>query len=124
MKKMVEYVKKQDISFATYKDYIRACEFLGLDLTEDKNLIPHDFRHWHDTRIDEYTTAKAMRDAEEKIAFYENFASIATKYLCLQLNGNPNSKRFLKIFIIFISICSNRFCRSQPFQLTPFLSIP
>lgn len=87
VKKMVEYVKKQDISFATYKDYIRACEFLGLDLTEDKNLIPHDFRYWHDTRIDEYTTAKAMRDAEEKKAFYENFASIATKYLCLQLNG-------------------------------------
>ena len=87
VKKMVKYVGKQGISFASYRDYLRACEYLQLDMTEDKNLIPHDFKRWHDIRTDEYHTAKAMKDAEERKELYEHFASIAEKYLCLQLSG-------------------------------------
>ena len=87
VKKMVMYVEKQDISFASYRDYLNACNYLGLDMTEDKNLIPHNFKRWHDIRTDEYKTAKALKDAEERKQLYENFATIAEKYLCLQLTG-------------------------------------
>lgn len=87
VKRIVKYVKKQDISFATYRDYLNACKFLGLDMTEDKNLIPHDFKRWHDIRTDEYNTAKAMKDEQERQELYQHFATIAEKYLCLQHSG-------------------------------------
>lgn len=88
--RIVKYVYKNDISFATYNDYLYACNYLGLDLTEDKNLLPHDFHRWHDIRIDEYRTVKALKDAEERKALYESFSVIAEKYLSLQLNNKGN----------------------------------
>ncbi len=54
--KFLEYVEKQNTNIATYSDYFRACKFLDLDMTEDKNVFPHDFKRWHDIRIDEYDT--------------------------------------------------------------------
>ena len=45
-----------------------------------KNRFPHDFKHWHDIRIDEYATARQkMKDAERK-AFIKQFKSVAKKY--------------------------------------------
>lgn len=84
--KFLEYVKKQDTSIATYNDYFKACNYLGLDMTADKNVFPHDFKHWHDMRIDQYHTAKAMKDAEERKELYAKFADVAEKYLSLQRN--------------------------------------
>lgn len=85
-KRIVQYVFEQNISFPTYRDYLRACEYLELDMTEDKNMFPHDFNHWHDIRSDEYRTAKAMKDAQERQKLYEHFALIANKYLMLEHN--------------------------------------
>lgn len=42
--------------------------------------MPHDFMHWHDVRIDEYNTAKAIKDAEERKALYDKFSKVADKY--------------------------------------------
>ncbi len=85
--KFLEYINKQDTSIATYHDYYQACTYLGLDMAEDKNVFPHDFQRWHDIRIDEYHTAKAMKDAEDRKEFYAQFASVAEKYLPLQKSG-------------------------------------
>ncbi len=82
--KFLEYVQKQDTNIATYNDYYNACTYIGLDMTEDKNVFPHDFKRWHDIRIDQYHTAKAMKDAEERKELYAKFASVAEKYLPLQ----------------------------------------
>ena len=49
-----------------------------------KNRYPHDFRRWHDIRIDEYATLKAERDAKQRKELYDKFATIAKKYLPLQ----------------------------------------
>ena len=84
--KFLEYVQKQDTSIATYNDYYNACNYLGLDMTEDKNVFPHNFKQWHDMRIDQYHTAKAMKDAEQRKELYAKFASVAEKYLALQHN--------------------------------------
>ena len=53
-------------------------------MTEEKNRFPHDFNYWHDVRIDEYDTAKALKDEEERKELYSKFSAIAEKYLPLQ----------------------------------------
>ena len=53
-------------------------------MTADKNRYTHDFRRWHDIRIDEYHTAKAIKDEEERKAFCSEFAAVAEKYLGLE----------------------------------------
>ena len=64
-------------------------------MTENKNRIPHDFKRWHDTRIEQYRTLKFMADEKERKARaeqyekeqakkFKQFAAIAQKYLALQ----------------------------------------
>ena len=79
-----EYIGKQQITNRLYLDYLNACNYLGLDMSEDKNRFPHDFNHWHDVRIDEYNTAKALKDEEERKELYTKFANVADKYSPLQ----------------------------------------
>lgn len=55
-------------------------------MTIPKNRYPHDFKRWHDIRIDEYRTAKALEDAEKRKELYAQFAIVAEKYLPLQRN--------------------------------------
>ena len=78
------YIVKQKITHRLYLDYLRACNYLGLDMKEAKNRYPHDFMRWHDIRIDEYRTAKAVKDKEKRAELYTQFASIAEKYLPMQ----------------------------------------
>lgn len=79
-----EYIYKQNISDVLYHDYLTACNCLGLDMTLERNRYPHDFKRWHDIRIDECETAKAVEDAKKRKEFYAKFAEIATKYLPMQ----------------------------------------
>ena len=60
--KFLDYIEQQNTNFYSYRDYLDACQHLGLDMNEEKNRYPHDFKRWHDIRIDEYNTAKAMKD--------------------------------------------------------------
>ena len=85
--KYIEYIEKQSISHRLYLDYLNACNYLGLDMTENKNRIPHDFMHWHNVRIDEYHSAKALKDAEEQKNYYESFSKVAEKYAKLSNNN-------------------------------------
>lgn len=85
---LMEYIEKQNTNLSSYSDYIHACEYLSLDMTLPKNRFPHDFRRWHDIRIDEYHTAKALKDEEERKALYAKFGEIAEKYLPLQKESN------------------------------------
>lgn len=52
-----DYISKQNTNANTYLDYLKACQYLGLDMSEEKNRFPHDFKRWHDIRIDQYATA-------------------------------------------------------------------
>lgn len=78
------YIAKQQTDNNSYLDYLKACNYLGLDMSLDKNRFPHNFKHWHDIRIDEYHSAKALVDEKERKEMYNKFASIAQKYLSLQ----------------------------------------
>ena len=81
---LIRYMQKQGTNISSYADYIDACNYLGLDMGLPKNRFPHDFKRWHNIRIDEYHTAKALKDAEERKELYAKFAAIAEKYLGLQ----------------------------------------
>ena len=78
--KYIDYIEKQNISHRLYLDYLNACNYLGLDMRENKNRIPHYFMYWHDVRIDEYHSAKALKDAEERKELYDKFSKVAEKY--------------------------------------------
>ena len=84
---LMEYIEKQHTNLSSYSDYLNACEYLELDMSLPKNLYPHDFKRWHDIRIDEYNTVKALKDAEERKELYAKFAEVAEKYLPLQRNS-------------------------------------
>lgn len=82
--KFLDYIEKQGTNYYTYNDYKQACEYLGIDMTEDKNRYPHDFNRWHDIRTDEYHSEQAKRDEEERKALYTKFETVAKKYLGLE----------------------------------------
>lgn len=84
LERFFSYIAKQDTNPNTYLDYHKACNYLGLDMSADKNRFPHDFKRWHDIRIDEYATARAMKDQEERKELYKKFAAVAEKYLPLE----------------------------------------
>ena len=79
-----DYIAAQNTNVNTYLDYLKACNYLGLDMTEEKNRFPHDFKYWHDMRIDQYATARAEADRKAKQEFYEKFTAVAEKYLPLE----------------------------------------
>ena len=82
--KFLSYLIKQKTDGYSYEDYRNACEYLGLDMTEDKNRYPKIFKKWHDIRIDQYHTKKAEKDAKERKELYQKFANVANKYLSLE----------------------------------------
>lgn len=85
---VVDYLYEQGINARLYADYIHACKELGIDLDEGKNVFPKDFRRWHDIRIDEYRTKKAVEDEQKRKDFYDQFLSISTKYFNLEHHNN------------------------------------
>ena len=87
IEKLILYLNKQQISVYSYKDYFEACSYLNLDMTIAKNRYPHNFKHWHDIRIDEYATAKAVQDEKRRKAFYDTFAAVANKYSGLEYDN-------------------------------------
>ena len=78
------YLRKQKTSNRLYLDYLKACKELGIDMSLEKNRFPHDFKRWHDIRIDEYKSKKAEIDAKARAELYAKFASVAEKYLPLE----------------------------------------
>ena len=82
--KFVRYLIAQNAGLSLYLDYHKACTFLGLDMSLPKNRYPHDFKFWHDTRIDEYRSARAKADEEKRHELYEQFSAVVTKYLPME----------------------------------------
>lgn len=82
--KLFTYIGEQHIGVSDYNDYLKACVFLHLDMSLPKNRYPHDFRRWHNIRIDEYASAMDERDEQTHQEFYAKFALVAEKYQTLQ----------------------------------------
>jgi hypothetical protein len=85
--KFVKYLQIQKANMPSYSDYLDACEYLHLDLNLEKNKYPHNFRKWHDIRIDQYRTMKNKEDEKARKEFYKKFSVVANKYSNLQDTG-------------------------------------
>jgi len=84
LERLKGYLKEKKIGLTLYCDYFDACSYLRLDMNDVKNRFPHDFKFWHDVRIDEYRAAQRSATEAERAAFYKKFAEVAKKYLALQ----------------------------------------
>ncbi|MFR1553290.1 MAG: PcfJ domain-containing protein [Coriobacteriales bacterium] len=84
LERFFAYLHAKNIACRLYLDYFHACRALGLDMTEEKNAFPHDFKRWHDIRIDEYASLKASEDKKKRKELYKQFSCISQKYLPLQ----------------------------------------
>lgn len=95
-RRYLKYVEKQNIKHRLYLDYLNACNYLGIDMTEDKNRYPHDFMRWHDIRIDEADSKRAKEDRRKRRELYKKFSGVAEKYQPLERDGEES-------FVIFIA---------------------
>ncbi|MBQ4444269.1 MAG: PcfJ domain-containing protein [Clostridia bacterium] len=84
--KFLAYLEKQGTSIANYRDYYKACTELDMDMSIPRNRYPHDFRYWHDVRIDQYHTKLAEEDAKKRAELYAKFSSVIEKYTMLERN--------------------------------------
>ena len=82
--KLIDYVIKQNTNMSNYIDYYNACEYLGLDLGQEKNRLPHNFKYWHDMRIEQYYTQKALSDEIKRKELYKQFELVVDKYIGLE----------------------------------------
>ena len=82
------YIQSQNISSENYIDYLNACEYLKLNMNENKNKVPYDFNFWHNVRIDEYHLSQLKKDKEKRKSFYKKFSAVAKKYLSMQKTLN------------------------------------
>ena len=57
-------------------------------MSNKKNRFPHDFKRWHDIRIDEADSKRIEKDKKERAEFYEKFGAVAEKYLPMQKDKN------------------------------------
>lgn len=73
---LCRYITAQHTNVGTYADYVKACVYLGLDMSLERNLLPHEFRRWHDIRIDEYRTAMTIASENKRKEFYARFEAI------------------------------------------------
>lgn len=92
--RLFNYLEKNNTDLHSYKDYYDACIYLKLDMTQDKNLLPHDFRRWHNERIEQRKTLlyaefakrrleQIARDETERSIKYSKFIAVSKKYLSL-----------------------------------------
>ena len=99
--KLFKYLNKHQLSEYLYLDYVRACNYLKLDLTDDAIRYPSDFHRWHDIRLEQYRTVreeelrkenalrareKRKREKERKLEeekLAKDFLIAAKKYLPL-----------------------------------------
>lgn len=88
--KFITYIVNKNTNVASFIDYIKACNFLGLNMNENKNRYPHNFQYWHDVRIDEMHTKQAEIDKEKRKELYDSFSNVANKYEALQRNLKDN----------------------------------
>lgn len=90
LERFFNYIDEQGISYRQYLDYLNACNDLELDMSLNKNAFPHDFKYWHDLRIDECASQQAFIDEKKRIKLFNQFTSIAKKYMPLQTYENAD----------------------------------
>ena len=85
--KLYDYLDKNDISFSSYYDYLRACEELQIDMTQNKHKYPKDFKVAHDLRIEQQKAHQEEIEARKLAEIKAGFIAVSNKYACLEKQG-------------------------------------
>lgn len=111
---LVNYLRQQNAKPSVYEDYLKACVYLGLDMTQNKNRYPHDLNRWHDIRTLEYSSKKADDEEEQHNRITAGIASMAIKYAFME-SGNDDyviyiakNRKELRIEGEYLSHCVGR----------------
>lgn len=88
LNKFINYLIKLNINDYTYINYLNACEYLGLNMSGDKNRYPHDFKKWYYIRIDQYYIQKALDDKKQKKSYTQTW--IMRIFCCKILTNGVN----------------------------------
>lgn len=78
--KILNFLKRNDVNYHHYNDYLTAIKELGLDMTDTKNLFPKDFKRWERIRLNQYATFKAEQDKKKKAELIKKIKDVANKY--------------------------------------------
>ena len=82
--KLKEYLLKKQVSLSNYADYYSACQYLKLDMTEDKNAYPKDFMRMHDMRINQKESQQRKENLRQKRELNKDFKQVSNKYKSLE----------------------------------------
>ena len=82
--KVYRYCNKNNIQPWTYRDYLRAIDYLGLDFNDSKNLFPNDFRRMHDLRTNQYASQKAADNKKLQAKLNKDFHQKNMEYKVLE----------------------------------------
>lgn len=89
--RLLDYVDSNNIGYALYNDYLCALKALGYDLSDTKNIYPHDFMTMHDLRIAEYEAHKEKLDRKKRARFYRDFRRASDKARVYEKRGEVYS---------------------------------
>ena len=78
--RFLSYINKQGTNIKCYLDYIKACNYLKLDMSQTKNLTPYDFDRWRTIRLDQYCSQQSLSDETLRNELYRQFSDIIKKY--------------------------------------------
>ena len=90
-KRVLEYVDRNNINYASYNDYLKCCKSLGLNLADTKVLFPKDFGRMHELRVDEYASQQAKADRVKRAELYDAFTAKSHEYKTLEFNNGTYS---------------------------------
>jgi len=83
-----EYLGRYDgRRYAIFNDYLRACEYLGLDFNDTKIAFPKDLEAMHNMRTQEAAAKREREDREKNKAMIERFITAAKELLRFEASG-------------------------------------
>lgn len=82
------YFDSQNITKQLYFDYIKACDFLRLDLNDTKVLFPKNFMAMHDNYTMQYHRAVAKAEDEKKQNISIKMSEVADRFKVLEIHGD------------------------------------
>lgn len=142
--RVLDYVDRNNINYTSYNDYLRALKALKYDLSDTKNIYPHDFKRMHDLRAAEYASHKAKLDRKQRAKFYRDFKRVSASLARYEVKGDtysiviPKDVSELIIEGETLSHCVGRmgydkkmvdgvslimFCRKNEDVTTPFVTV-
>jgi len=89
--RVLDYVDRNNINYTSYNDYLCALKALKYDLSDTKNIYPHDFKRMHDLRAAEYASHKAKLDRKQRAKLYRDFKRVSASLARFEVKGDTYS---------------------------------